>query len=144
MKDFFTYVALFAAGLALIWLLRFLYVSADKRRTDALYLSRLKKQKTEDGRITFVRCPLCNTPLAAGEDLHSQIFRPMTTADQRMHILGCPHCYPRMQAGIKRACPVCHKPVETDSYLVARLFNKTKDNKKHVIVTGCKGCCSPK
>lgn len=143
MKDFFAYFALFAACMILILLLRFLYLHLETKKNEKRYTKNLKKQKNEDGSISFVRCPLCNTPLAKGEDLASQVFRPMTVNDQRMHILGCPHCHPFCEPGVKRVCPVCHKTVENGSYLVARFFNKTKDNKKHVIVTGCKNCCAP-
>ena len=144
MKEFFTYFGLFATVLAGIMLLRGLYlkVLSEKNKKDSV--KNLKKQRTEGGTTGFVRCPLCNTPLAFGEDLFSQVFRPMTVSDQRMYILGCPHCHPNVQAGVKRSCPVCKKAVPSGSHLIARLFNKTKDHKKHVIITGCPSCCGPK
>lgn len=89
---------------------------------------------------SFANCPLCAFPLYK-EDLYSRVFRPMTVSDQRCIILGCPHCYPHPEPGVKRVCPVCHKEVPPQGHLVARLFNKTKDGKKHVIVTGCSVCC---
>ena len=96
----------------------------------------LRTQKDEHGNTVFVRCPLCNTPLAKDENLASKIFRPMDTPDQRMIVMGCPHCYPVPERGVERTCPVCHRPVPNDGHLVARLFNH-RNNKKHVIVTGC-------
>ncbi|MBQ9281827.1 MAG: hypothetical protein IJ207_06465 [Treponema sp.] len=99
----------------------------------------LRTQKDENGRIDFVRCPLCSTPLAKNEDMFSRIYRPMTTADQRMTVHGCPHCYPRPEPGVKRTCPVCGKEVPLDGELIARLFNRT-EGKKHVLVTGCSEC----
>ncbi|MBP3709314.1 MAG: hypothetical protein J6I73_02745 [Treponema sp.] len=90
--------------------------------------------------FSFANCPLCTSPLYK-EDLFSRVFRPMTVNDQRCIILGCPHCYPRPEPGIRRVCPVCHSEVQADGHLVARLFNKTKDGKKHVIITGCTACC---
>lgn len=99
--------------------------------------SRFRTQKTEDGKIDFVRCPICNTPLAKNENMYSRIFRPMTTADQRMTIQGCPHCYPHPEPGVKRTCPVCGRTLPIDGELIARLFNKTKDGKKHVIISSC-------
>lgn len=89
----------------------------------------------------FVTCPVCGMPLSKGENLHSKIFRPMTTPDQRMTVQGCPHCYPRVMPGISRRCPVCGKPLSLDDELVARLFNRT-DNKKHVMILGCSKCMS--
>ena len=109
------------------------------------YFVKLRKkkkpvEKTASPR-SFVNCPLCGSPLLPGEDLYSKVFRPMTVNDQRCIIFGCPHCYPRCEPGIKRICPSCHKQVPPDGHLVARLFNKTKDGKKHVVVTGCSVCC---
>ena len=88
----------------------------------------------------FVTCPVCNTPLAKGENLVSKVYRPMDVPDQRCTISGCPHCYPRPEPGIKRACPCCKKEIPINGYLIARLFNY-KNNKKHVMVTGCSECC---
>ncbi|MDE5798657.1 MAG: hypothetical protein K2H73_06535 [Treponemataceae bacterium] len=96
----------------------------------------LRTQKDERGNTVFVRCPLCDTPLAKRDNLASRIFRPMDTPDQRMVIMGCPHCFPVPENGIQRTCPVCRRAVPSDGYLVARLFNHA-GNKKHVIVTGC-------
>lgn len=139
MKDFFTYFAMFSAITLLIWLFTFFYKLKLKNQNDEFSKKRLKTQKTEDGKIDFVRCPLCSTPLANGEDMTSRIFRPMNTPDQRMTILGCPHCYPKLEPGVKRICPVCSKNLALDGYLISRLFNKEK-NKKHVIIIGCTNC----
>lgn len=103
----------------------------------------LRTQKNENGGIEFVRCPLCSTPLAKNEDMFSRIYRPMTTADQRMTVHGCPHCYPRPEPGVKRTCPVCGKEVPLEGELIARLFNRT-EGKKHVMITGCSECCGGK
>lgn len=143
MKDFLTYFAMFSALTLLIWLFIFYYKLNLKKSKDEYSKSKLKTQKTETGGIDFVRCPLCSTPLAQGEDMTSRIFRPMDAPDQRMTILGCPHCYPKVQAGAKRVCPVCNKTVAVEDYLISRLFNKEK-NKKHVIITGCTNCYGPK
>lgn len=99
----------------------------------------LRTQKDENGNTSFVTCPMCSTPLAQNEDMFSKIYRPMNTPDQRMTVNGCPHCYPKKEAGVKRACPVCHKEVPAEGYLIARLFNRT-EGKKHVMITGCTNC----
>jgi len=101
--------------------------------------SSLRTQKDENGNIDFVRCPVCNTPLAKKENLHSRIFRPMNTPDQRMMVQGCPHCFPSIKTGVVRSCPVCKKTLSINDELVARLFNRT-ENKKHVMIMGCTLC----
>lgn len=88
----------------------------------------------------LVTCPMCGTPLPKGENLVSKVYRPMNVPDQRCTISGCPHCYPMPEPGIKRQCPCCKKEVPINGYLIARLFNY-KNNKKHVMVTGCSECC---
>ena len=62
---------------------------------------------------------------------------------KNMIIMGCPHCYPHCEPGLKRICPVCHKTVEQDQSLTARLFNKAL-GKKHVHVVGCSNCHKPR
>lgn len=120
----------------LIWLLSVLYRLNLSRSIKKHAESRLKTQKTESGKVEFVRCPMCNTPLAKGEELTSRIFRPMNTPDQRMNVMGCPHCYPHPQPGVQRHCPVCGKKLLPEAYLIARLFNRS-NTKKHVMIMGC-------
>lgn len=138
MNDFLIlFLLVFACALVI---LLFLKVNLENRwKNKKSSQKRLKTQKTENGGIDFVRCPVCSTPLAQGENLVSRIFRPMTTSDQRMNVLGCPHCYPKTEIGVKRFCPVCKKEISLEQYLVARLFNRT-ENKKHVMIMGCSRC----
>lgn len=133
MNDFGT-IVLATVGIVIIVLALRLFVRF--RRHVPPETGDLRTQKDGQGNTVFVRCPLCDTPLAKGDNLASRIFRPMDTPDQRMVIMGCPHCYPAPGSGIRRTCPVCHRAVPLDGYLVARLFNR-RGNKKHVIVTGC-------
>lgn len=90
-----------------------------------------------------VKCPICQTSLYVGENLISKVYRPMNVPDQLMIIMGCPHCYPKCEPGVKRICPVCHKEIEWDQSLTARLFNKAV-GKKHVHVIGCSNCHKPR
>ncbi len=108
----------------------------------ARFFSKKKDSKTKagEGKTVFVNCPVCGSALLKGENLHSKIFRPMNTPHQRMTVQGCPHCYPVLEAGIVRRCPVCGKSISADGELVARLFNRP-DGKKHVMITGCSVCC---
>ncbi len=110
-------------------------VQAKKKQKQIL---RTRENAAKKGLL--ISCPLCNSLLLPGEDLVSRVYRPMNVSDQLCTINGCPHCYPRMEPGVKRECPVCHRSVPLEEgHLVARLFNKT-DGKKHVIVTGCSEC----
>jgi hypothetical protein len=121
-------------GAAVILILSALHYFVKSRRDN-------KKKGENAPRRVPVKCPLCGSVLMPGQELFSKVFRPMTVNDQRCIIFGCPYCYPRCEPGVRRVCPACHKTVPADGHLVARLFNKTKDGKKHVIVTGCSVCC---
>ena len=59
--------------------------------------------------------------------------------DRLCSIYGCPHCYPVEESGTNRFCPVCKASVAPESYLIARLFDRSKTN-KHVRILGCKQC----
>lgn len=139
LSEFFIWFFMFLAAVLLIWLFSFFYrkkLNVEK----AEYAGRnLKKQKNEKGEVDFVRCPVCSTPMACGENMTSRIFHPMNTPHQKMIVLGCPHCYPEAEKGVRRLCPVCRKELPLKGYLVARLFNR-ENNKKHVIITGCTEC----
>lgn len=88
-----------------------------------------------------VNCPVCGTSLAPGENLVSKVFVTSGQVNNQIcYIYGCPHCFPHCEPGIKRTCPVCHKNVEQNQYLLARRFNKTKSGTPHVIVNGCGNC----
>lgn len=106
------------------------------------YLRYSQKQKLKNTKkkvVQNVKCPLCSSDLYVGENLISKVYRPMNVPDQLMTVWGCPHCYPKCEPGVKRICPVCHKPVAADQSLTARLFNKAL-GKKHVHVLGCSNC----
>jgi hypothetical protein len=135
MDIFFLFLASVIIIFMLMLYLKFKKVESKNNRKE----SNLRIQKDENGKTDFVRCPLCSSPLAKNEDMFSRIYRPMTTADQRMTVHGCPHCYPRPEPGVKRSCPVCGKEVPLDGELIARLFNRT-EGKKHVMITGCSVC----
>ncbi|MEE1166758.1 MAG: hypothetical protein UHP28_06340 [Treponema sp.] len=112
-----------------------------------VYCDELKKRRVGNGRrkstggLSFANCPVCGTPLTPGNNLMSKVFRSTQTAnDQICYVYGCPTCYPAKKAYVQRACPVCHKEVPQESYLLCRLFNKTKSGKPHVIINGCGNC----
>lgn len=139
----FFYIIGALALLVIIWLLNFYMNRAANRETGRLEkLEQKRKEAAKKGLL--VTCPLCNSMLLPGEDLVSRVYRKMNVPDQLCTINGCPHCYPKLENGVKRICPVCHKNVPLkEGHLVARLFNKST-GKKHVMVTGCTECCKSK
>lgn len=107
------------------------------------YFQKLNAKKSVKKTVKNVKCPLCSSNLYVGENLISKVYRPMNVPDQLMIVMGCPHCYPKCEPGVKRICPVCHKAVGVDQSLTARLFNKSL-GKKHVHVIGCSNCHKPR
>lgn len=108
-----------------------------------IYFDSKKQAPVQKKRLSggFVNCPVCGTMMLPGENIVSKVFTTTGQVnDQICYIYGCPHCYPRCEPGVKRTCPVCHKPVEQNQYLLARRFNKTKSGTPHVIVNGCGNC----
>ncbi len=141
---FFCLLAVFC-GIVIVFLLNFFIrwkaYGKNEHEIKKAKLAAEKKRAAAKASGLLVTCPLCNSPLLPGQDLFSRVYRPMTVSDQLCTISGCPHCYPVVEPGLKRECPVCHKEVPLgDGHLVARLFNKT-DGKKHVVVSGCGNCC---
>ena len=107
------------------------------------YFNKKNQKSTRQKNLQPVKCPLCDSNLFVGENIISKVYRPMNVPDQLMIVMGCPHCYPRCEPGLKRICPVCHKEVAQDQSLTARLFNKAL-GKKHVHVVGCSNCHKPR
>ena len=139
MSGWKSYLLMTLVAVFIIWLLM-KYIIWKTKQESALKKSRLIK-KTADAKGLLITCPLCGSYLQKGEDLFSRVYRPMNVPHQLCTISGCPHCYPALEPGLKRECPVCHKQVPMEEgHLVARLFNYA-DGKKHVVVTGCTECC---
>lgn len=103
------------------------------------YTQKQNEKNSKKRPMQPVKCPLCDSSLFVGENLISKVYRPMNVPDQLMVVMGCPHCYPHCEPGLKRICPVCHKEVAQNQSLTARLFNKSL-GKKHVHVLGCSNC----
>ena len=106
---------------------------------DNIHINRKNKSEIEPKS----NCPICNSPLYQGENIISRVYKGTDKTDQACTILGCTHCYPKLESGVKRICPVCHKEVAQDQSLTARLFNKAL-GKKHVHVVGCSNCHKPR
>ncbi len=84
-------------------------------------------------------CPLCGTMLYGGENIISRVYKTGSANEQPCTIHGCPHCFPDVESGLQRLCPVCHKKVPTKGHLTAYIFTRNQQ-KKHVHVTGCTEC----
>lgn len=100
---------------------------------------KVKKKIEEREKDTFNKCPVCGTSLLQSEQIISRVYSTESKTDQRCTIVGCPHCFPHVKEGVSRKCPVCHKKVPQEGYLIAHLF--TRPNKKnHVHIVGCTEC----
>lgn len=100
-----------------------------------------KVKKTIDKREqeAFSKCPVCRTNLLKNEHIISRVYNTESKVEQRCSIVGCPYCFPHAKDGIRRICPVCHKKIPQEGYLIAHLF--TRNNKKnHVHIVGCTEC----
>lgn len=119
----------------IVWLLRILAKSGRQRLG-----SRGAPGRTKSARLMNAPgkpCPLCKTPLAAGERVHSVVFPGKS--DKLVEIYGCPHCRPTSgKATAQRICPVCKQELDEKGYLVARMFERA--DRKHVHVLGCTRC----
>lgn len=134
-----------AGAIAVIIIVAALGFLLEFIKSHSLRRSKTRPQKDNatlapDGRTAIVACPLCGSHLPKGEEIVSKVWRAMNVPEQRIVIFGCPHCYPKCEAGLYRECPHCHKAVPEDGHLVAHLFN-LPTGKKHVSVAGCTGCC---
>lgn len=107
------------------------------------FFNKKSSKSTKQKAVQPVKCPLCQSDLFVGENLISKVYRPMNVPDQLMVVMGCPHCFPKCEPGVKRICPVCHKAVAQNESLTARLFNKAM-GKKHVHIVGCSNCHKPR
>ena len=134
------YLFLFCAAIFVLFILSYAARLGQKRKNNVQKKKRIQAEKEATLKGLLINCPLCNAYLLKGENLVSQVYRPMNVPDQLCIIKGCAHCYPKVEEGLKRQCPVCGKNVSIEEHLVARLFNY-KDGKKHVRVMGCQKCC---
>ena len=118
----------------IIALLSFIFLQIESRKMNGS--KKMIKQAEGPG---FAKCPLCDMPLPIGDNIYTKVYRPMDVPDQRCIVMGCIHCYPKVEPGLKRVCPVCHKEVPINGNLIARLFNK-RDGSKHIHIVCCTEC----
>ena len=78
MFDPVVWIGIVLAFALIIFALRYFW-QRDGRSSETVGKDSLRTQKDEHGNIDFVRCPVCNTPLAKSDNLSSKVFRPMNT-----------------------------------------------------------------
>jgi hypothetical protein len=82
-------------------------------------------------------CPVCSTVLSSGQLVSSHAFPSLNGGKDRiMHIRGCYYC---LEENVPRYCPVCGRSLQTNEFLVARMFKRTFF-RHHVHVLGCSRC----
>jgi hypothetical protein len=88
-------------------------------------------------------CPICGSLLEKGQRLKSVVFqggvKSGNVTEKMSHIFGCPLCYPANDKNL-RICPVCKQLVPPEGYLIARMFERSGRERKHVHVLGCTVC----
>ena len=122
----------------IIALLCFIFLRIESRKMNGS--KKMIKKAEGPG---FAKCPLCDMPLPIGDNIYTKVYRPMNVPDQRCIVMGCIHCYPKVEPGLRRVCPVCHKEVPINGNLIARLFNK-RDGSKHIHIVCCTECSKKK
>lgn len=85
------------------------------------------------------KCPICGSDLVGKEKIVTRVYNTESKTDQHCTIMGCPHCFPHKEMGLRRKCPVCKGSLPQEGYLIAHLFNR-KDRKNHVHIVGCTEC----
>ena len=73
------------------------------------------------------------------ERIISRVYHTEKSTDQLCNIIGCPHCFPYTEVGVRRKCPVCTKTIPAEGYLIARIFYH-QNRKNHVHIIGCTEC----
>ena len=103
-----------------------------------------KKRRGEEAEAgTLKTCPVCGSLLEKGQLVKSIAFqggvKVGNVTERLSHIFGCLFCYPANEK-TPRVCPVCRRTVPADGYLIARMFERSDRERKHVHVLGCTAC----
>jgi len=100
---------------------------------------KVKKKIETREKEALSKCPVCGTHLLKTEQIISRVYNTESKTDQKCSIVGCPHCFPHVRDGVVRKCPVCHKKISQEAYLIAHLFTRV-NQKNHVHIVGCTEC----
>lgn len=106
------------------------------------YFNRKKHQKSVQKKVpenTVNKCPVCESGLVGNQRIFSRVYHTESDSNQLCYIMGCPHCFPYSEMGVRRKCPVCTKQIPQEGYLVARIFYY-QNKKNHVHIIGCTEC----
>ena len=131
-KDFFVLFLLVLVALVLLFF-AFQLISNFNRKK--------QKEKTAFKRPENAvnKCPVCDSGLVGKERIISRVYHTETDSNQLCNIMGCPHCFPYSEMGVRRKCPVCTKIIPQEGYLIARIFYH-QNRKNHVHIIGCTEC----
>jgi len=139
MGDFLQILLFVICGIVLIWIGHFLFFgpmspiypylpwSKDRKSTYS------NKGKPGDPQV----CPVCSIKMLRGELVKTVAFATgPRSKDRLVYIKGCYSC---LRNNVPRRCPICHKRITVDDYLVSRMFDRP-DRKNHIHVLGCNHC----
>ena len=131
-KDFFIVILLITISLVLLFFAFQLIANHNKKKRE-------EKTAFKRPENAVNKCPVCDSGLVDRERIISRVYHNEKDTDQLCNIIGCPHCFPYSEVGVRRKCPVCGKIIPQEGYLIARIFyHKTKKNHVHII--GCTEC----
>ena len=131
-KDFFIVIFLITILLVLLFFAFQLIANYNKKKRE-------EKTAFKRPENAVNKCPVCDSGLVDRERLISRVYHTEKDTDQLCNIMGCPHCFPYTEVGVRRKCPVCTKTIPSEGYLIARIFYH-QNRKNHVHIIGCTEC----
>ena len=131
-KDFFIVIFLITILLVLLFFAFQLIANHNKKKRE-------EKTAFKRPENAVNKCPVCDSGLVDIERLISRVYHTEKDTDQLCNIMGCPHCFPYTEVGVRRKCPVCTKTIPSEGYLIARIFYH-QNRKNHVHIIGCTEC----
>jgi len=137
MGEFFQILGFVVAGIILLWFGYSLFFGPMSPFYPNFFTNKkkavIKKGVPGDPQV----CPICSTKLFKGELIKTSAFPSITGGkDRLMYIRGCQVCLGR---DIQRYCPICGVSLNTDDFLVSRMFDRPND-RSHVHILGCNHC----
>ena len=131
-KDFFIVIFLITILFVLLFFAFQLIANHNKKKRE-------EKTAFKRPENAVNKCPVCDSGLVDRERLISRVYHTEKDTDQLCNIMGCPHCFPYTEVGVRRKCPVCTKSIPAEGYLIARIFYH-QNRKNHVHIIGCTEC----
>ena len=131
-KDFFIVILLITIALVLLFFFFLFIANFNKKKRE-------EKTAFKRPENAVNKCPVCDSGLVDKERIISRVYHTEKSTDQLCNIIGCPHCFPYTEVGVRRKCPVCTKTIPAEGYLIARIFYH-QNRKNHVHIIGCTEC----